>query len=148
MCWRNLNLVGVIDPATEEFVWTWGFDELEHPHHPSLLPNGNILIFDNGKFRAYSRVVEVNPLTNEIVWEYRAKPPESFFSESRGAAQRLPNGNTLITEITRGRVFDVTPSGETMWEFFEPDVRRGRLISEVERATIYRMMRVDIVAGI
>jgi hypothetical protein len=140
VCWRNLDLVGVLDVETQTFVWTWGPGELERPHHPSLLPNGNLLIFDNGKFRGWSRVLEVDPASNEIVWEYRADPVEAFFSESRGAAQRLPNGNTLITESTRGRVFEVTADGETVWEFFEEEVRAG-FFGGPKRSTIYRMMR-------
>lgn len=140
VCWRNLDLVGVLDVETQTFVWTWGPGELERPHHPSLLPNGNLLIFDNGKYRGWSRVLEVDPASNEIVWEYRADPVESFFSESRGAAQRLPNGNTLITESTRGRVFEVTADGETVWEYFEEEVRSG-FFGGPKRSTIYRMMR-------
>ena len=142
VCIRNIDLVGVLDPEAEEFVWTWGPGELEHPHHPSLLENGNILIFDNGKFSERSRVIEVDPVSGDIVWQYEGDPPESFFSRSRGAAQRLPNGNTLITESTKGRVFEVTPAGEIVWDFWEPGVRKGGLGGGSERPTIYRMMRI------
>jgi hypothetical protein len=77
-------------------------------HAPTLLANGNILIFDNGVHRLgdsvpYSRVIEVNPATNEIVWKYQDKPTWNFFSPRMGLAQRLPNGNTLITESSFGR---------------------------------------------
>ena len=34
--------------------------------------------------------------------------------------QRLPNGNTLITEGSDGRVFEVTPEHEIVWEFISP----------------------------
>lgn len=139
-CWRNFDVVGVIDPERRRFVWTWGRGELEHPHHPTLLPDGNVLIFDNGAYREWSRVVEVDPATGEIVWEYRADPPEAFYSKSRGSAQRLPNGNTLIAESERGRAFEVTPDGRVVWEFFAEEVREG--LGGMERATIYRIMRV------
>ena len=43
-----------------------------------------------------------------------------FYSHFKGAAQRLPNGNTLITESTRGRAVEVTPAGEIVWEFYNP----------------------------
>ena len=43
-------------------------------HAPTPLPNGNLLIFDNGTLRGYSRVIELNPLTEEIAWEYDGKP--------------------------------------------------------------------------
>jgi hypothetical protein len=50
----------------------------------------------------------------------------------------LPNGNTLITESDRGRVFEITPSGEIVWEFFIPEFQK----KEKRRPTIYRMMRI------
>ncbi len=135
-CIRHLNIVGAVDIEKREIVWYWGQDELEYPHHPSLLDNGNILIFDNGYQRKSSRVIELDPRSGEIVWEYKGDPPESFYSSSRGAAQRLPNGNTLIAEA-KGRVIEVTKSGEVVWEFYNPVIDR----KEQKRATIYRIVR-------
>ncbi|MFH1868208.1 MAG: arylsulfotransferase family protein [Candidatus Omnitrophota bacterium] len=137
-CMRNLNSIGVIDVETENILWVWGKDELEHPHNPSMLSNGNILIFDNGPERKYSRVVEVNPVTQTIEWEYKGNPPESFYSKEMGSAQRLPNGNTLITESEKGRVFEVTKDKKVVWEFYNPELCK----EGTERATIYRMMRI------
>jgi hypothetical protein len=137
-CSLKLDLVGIIDMEKERVVWKWGPGDLSKPHHPSWLKNGNILIFDNGVDKGYSRVVELDPFRKEIVWEYRAEPPEQFFSVSRGSSQRLPNGNTLITESDRGRVFEVTSSGEIVWEFFNPEINR----EEKKRAAVYRMMRI------
>lgn len=145
-CIRHFNAIVVIDVETKEFIWHWGMDELDLPHHASLLENGNILLFDNGTSRKYSRVLEVNPGTKEIEWEYKAPNPESFFSETRGSAQRLPNGNTLITESHKGRVFEVTPEKEIVWEFYNPEIQTVRDKKtgkkEKKRATIYRMSRV------
>lgn len=138
VCALRLNLVAVIDPESGSIVWQWGPGVLSQPHHPTMLENGNILIFDNGVSRKYSRVVEVDPARKKIVWEYRAKPSETFFSVSRGANQRLPNGNTLITESDRGHVFEVTARGDVVWEFFNPERRD----SGKKRAAIYRMMRI------
>jgi hypothetical protein len=140
-CWRNLDTVAVVDPAAPRVVWHWGAGEIEWPHHPTLLADGNLLIFDNGSSRGWSRVIEVDPRSREIVWEYHGEPRESFFSSSRGSAQRLPNGNTLITDSMPGRVFEVTPAGDIVWEFFEPRTRETWL--RTERATIYRMTRLD-----
>lgn len=156
-CMRNMNLIGVIDVEEEKIVWSWGMNELECPHHPSLLKNGNILIFDNGLDREYSRVIELNPITEEIEWEYKGDPPKSFWSSTRGSAQRLPNGNTLIAESDRGRVFEITRDGEILWEFYNPEVgefydpdhlrmiegtKIFRMAKTFRRATIYRMMRI------
>lgn len=137
-CIRELDLIGILDVDKQQIIWGWGSDELDRPHHPSLLGNGNILIFDNGKYREYSRVIEVNPATGKIVWEYKGNPSESFYSAERGAAQRLPNGNTLITESNKGRVFEVTRDGEIVWEFYNPEINKeiGR------RRIIYRMVRI------
>lgn len=140
ICWRSMNTVAVIDPVTQRVRWHWGAGELDRPHHPTLVDNGNLLMFDNGKERGWSRVVEVDPVSGEIVWEYRGDPKESFYSSSRGGAQRLPNGNTLITDSMKGRVLEVTPEGETVWEYFESRTRKRFM--RVQRATIYRMMRI------
>jgi hypothetical protein len=135
MCLRNVNLVLILDKETKNIVWSWGPGVLDWPHTPSLLDNGNILIFDNGTHRSYSRVLEINPVTGGIEWEYKADPPEDFFSPYWGSSQRLPNGNTLICESKKGRAFEVTPQGEIVWEFFNPALHQGR------RKAIYRIQR-------
>ena len=142
-CLRNLDLVGIMDIDKEKIIWTWGPGEIIRPHHPTMLENGNILIFDNGyPGREYSRVIEVDPVKRKVVWEYKGDPPESFFSDVMGGNQRLPNGNTLITESTKGYAFEVTPGGEKVWEFrnFENSTKKD---GEGKRATIYRMLRYD-----
>ncbi|MCX5701988.1 MAG: aryl-sulfate sulfotransferase [Candidatus Omnitrophica bacterium] len=137
---RNLDLIAIIDMMNEKIIWKWGPGNLRRQHHPTLLKNNNILIFDNGdaKKRNYSRVIELNPFTKQIVWEYKAEPPEKFFSGSRGACQRLPNGNTLITNSDSGYVFEVTKNGEIVWEFYTPDVDT----KNKKRAAFYRLMRI------
>ncbi len=136
ICARNVNQIAVLDGATMEILWTWGEGILEWPHHPTMLTNGNVLVFDNGVRRGYSKVLELNPVTREIEWEYVADPPESFYTEQKGSAQRLPNGNTLICEGDRGRAFEVTSEGDIVWEWFNPLTRKGH------RVQIYRMMRL------
>ena len=93
--YRTLDIIGVIDRDSGEIVWAWGPGVIDGQHKPHMLPNGHILIFDNGTRRAYSRVVELDPLSEEIVWQYIGEPKESFFSPSISGAQRLPNDNTL-----------------------------------------------------
>jgi hypothetical protein len=81
------------------------------------------LLFDNvgnlGQGGA-SRVLEVNPLTEEIVWSFGGNEKDLFFSPIRSSQQRLPNGNTLITESDQGRIIEVTPSKEICWEYINP----------------------------
>lgn len=145
-CVRNQDIIVVIDVEKEEFVWHWQLEEGSLPHHASLLENGNILLFDNGVNRRSSKVLELNPATKEIEWEYQGDPPESFYTETRGSAQRLPNGNTLITESGKGRVFEITKDGKIVWEFYNPAVKEfvNKKTGEKrkKRATIYRAFRI------
>ena len=121
------------------------------PHHTHIIPKGlpgegNIMVYDNGGAagygppndmaeagimnmrRCYSRVIEFNPITKEIVWEYS---PTSLkiseiqygykeFSPFISSAQRLPNGNTMITEGSNGRIFEATRDLEVVWEYISP----------------------------
>jgi hypothetical protein len=79
-------------------------------------------------------------MTKEIEWQYIGDPPESFYSATMGSCQRLPNGNTLITDSEKGRAFEVTRSGEIVWEWLNPETKKGR------RLQIYRMVRLDLEA--
>jgi hypothetical protein len=96
-----------ISRSTGKILWKLAPPTVAGQHAPTRLANGNILIFDNGVHRLddslpYSRVIEVDPATNRIVWKYQDKPAWNFFSPRMGNAQRLPNGNTLITEASFG----------------------------------------------
>jgi len=135
---RQLDLICVFRPRTGNIVWSWGPGEIQCQHHARFLDNGHILLFDNGCKRGYSRSVEVDTGTKQIVWEYKASDPKEFFSRTRGGVQRLPNGNTLITESDHGRVFEITPEEKIVWEFLNPDV----LSEKKKRAVIYRMIRI------
>ena len=119
---RELNLIGVLDPDKEQLIWSWGPGELDRQHSPTFLQNGNILIFDNGVSRNFSRVIELNPLTKKIEWEYKSDPPEDFFTTWGGSCQRLPNGNILISESAKGRIFEIDSAGNLVWEFYNPSV--------------------------
>jgi len=124
-CFRYTDTVVIIDKKTGEIKWRWGSGEVYHPHNPTMLDNGNILLFDNGVHRKdsyldYSRSVEVDPKTNKIEWEYKGDPPTEFYSSVCCSCQRLPNGNTLICEATKGRIFEVTYDKELVWEYVCP----------------------------
>ena len=137
LSFRNVNLVVILDKETKEIIWSWGPGELAGQHSPRMLDNGDILIYDNGLYkRSYTRVIELDPIKKEIVWEYKTNPPESFFSEREGYAQRLPNGNTLITDSKKGRVFEITKDGEIVWEWLFSGI-----IEEGRGSPIYRMVR-------
>jgi hypothetical protein len=126
-------------------------------HHAHLIPKGlpgagNLLVFDNGGSsgygfaspiapngvgafaRATSRVLEIDPVTLELVWSY-ANP--RFFSTNISGAQRLPNGNTLITAGAGGRMFEVTRDGAIVWEYMYPLFAGANASNAVYRA--YRL---------
>ena len=131
---RHTSVIYIIDRESGEVVWKWGDgkDQLVGQHHPTMLDNGNILIYDNGgrsgyptKTRFHTRLVEIDPATCEIVWEYRHEPNRrketcKFLSLSWGSTQRLPNGNTFSLDCHKGRLFEVTPDGEIVWEYISP----------------------------
>lgn len=136
-----------------------------HPHMiPRGLPGeGNILVYDNGGWagygapnpgcptgrqnalRDYSRVLEFDPTTLKIVWQ--CTPAEAgflvpvdasrFYSPFISSAQRLPNGNTLITEGSGGRIIEVTAEHEIVWEYISPYWGKEMPLNMVYRA--YRL---------
>jgi len=141
---RMLDTIAIADLEAEKIAWAKKPGIWKTQHQPTMLDNGNILVFNNLyienrpkkpafdllkqtngytllKKKMYkdnkSSVMEFDPLTMQIIWEYIGDNKNKFFSLSSGSNQRLPNGNTLITESTRGRVFEVTPEGEIVWEF-------------------------------
>jgi len=136
---REAAFIAIISRKTGKIVWRVGPDFSDGKpeaslgtfvgqHHAHMIPRGlpgagNVLVFDNGGVsgfggpnghhkngRAYSRVLEFNPVTLEKVWQYGDSftSPEHFFSGYISSAQRLPNGNTLIVEGDAGRIFEVT----------------------------------------
>jgi len=130
-----------IDRATGDVIWTLGNGSDFEPvpavpetwfigsHAPSLLPDGHLLLYDNGAqgYRDYSRVVEYaldeQAMTAELVWEYPGQlADDEWFNHVWGDADRLANGNTLITagsmlpEDSQSRIFEVTPGGDKVWQ--------------------------------
>jgi len=116
---------------------------------PKVLPGeGNVLAVQTIRgcgtyeLKGYSSVVEFNPITGQIVWRYNALKAEyadasRFYTINGGGAQRLPNGNTLITEGDSGRIFEVTYDHETVWEYVSPFYNM-----EVRSNLVYRAYRV------
>jgi hypothetical protein len=123
---RSVSAVIIISKHTGEVIWHLDSTVVAQQHCASELDSGNILIFDNGTYRfhesaTYSRVIEVDRETKDIVWQYRDRAfPMAFFTPFMGGVQRLKNGNTFITEAAFGRMFEVTPTGSIVWEYINP----------------------------
>jgi hypothetical protein len=122
---RYISTVVIVDRRSGEIIWKLGPPLLAQQHSPVPLPDGRLLLFDNGTHRAddpvpYSRVIDVDIASKRIVWCYQERDPIDFFSPFLAGAQRLPNGNTLICEGNFGRFFEVAPDGVVVWEYVNP----------------------------
>lgn len=151
---RNFSEFYIVDKKTNKMVLRWGnpsasgqgkapswYDNGDQKvwglHNPHFLDNGNVLLFDNGSERPTgmrSAVVEVNPETGTIAWEYTSRTPNSFWSFRQSSAQKLPNGNVLVTSTAHGHLFEVTPDKKVVWEFINP-VNKEEFMCVIEDET-------------
>ncbi len=115
LSFRNLNLICVIDPETLKVKW-WRQGLARRQHDPDWNKNGTITLFNNNMHRGFSNIMEINPETYE-----HSVPVEgekyNFYSRIRGKHQFLSNGNFLITSSHQGRVLEINPEGEVVFEF-------------------------------
>jgi len=111
---RELNLVAVLDPDTRELKW-WIHGPWFRQHDPDFEPDGRISVFDNHMGLGASRIVLIDPKTNE--WEVVLQGSDElpFYTWQRGTHQILPNGDILVTEPERGRVFMTDGEGDLIW---------------------------------
>lgn len=138
LSFRALDRVMILDPEMQEILWRSPAGLTQGQHDATILDDDRFLIFDNGSRRGRSRAIELDPRTNEVVWEWG----EGLYTQLRGGAQRLANGNTVLTESDSGRVLEITREGEIVWEFHNPAVHGAG-----ERATrdvIYRLNRFPV----
>ncbi len=119
---RNLNMIGVID--VEQRLVKWALVGMfVRQHDPDFLDNGHIMVFDNLGGRGdgdTSQILEIDPVTQDVVWRYAGRKEVPFFSRIRGKQQVLPNGNVLITDSQSGRVLEVTRDErpKIVWEYY------------------------------
>ncbi len=151
---RNGKVVWQLGPDSMASPEARALGQVIGQHNVTMIPEGlpgagNLLLFDNGGAagygdpspispngdtiyqRATSRVLEIDPVTLALVWSYAAP---NFYSFNISGAQRLPNGNTLITEGTTGRVFEVTPEKAIVWEYLAPPSTGPRPSTAIYRA--------------
>ena len=134
---RHLNTIARIDRKSGKITWRWGPEYLVgHQHCVTVLENGNVMLFDNGLHRKYlkdgdpleagtafeaSRILEVNPKTDKVEWEW-IDPKHLIYSNICGSAQRLPNGNTLICESKKGIFYELAYNKDIIWKYQSPFV--------------------------
>jgi hypothetical protein len=149
--YRDLNTVIKVDRRTHKIAWQLGgthnqFTLLDDPlggfdgqHTARVLPNGHLLIFDNGWMhsppasRAVEYAIDTVSKTATMVWQYSASPP--IFNDFTGSAERLANGNTVVAWTRQGIVDEVSPDGTLL--------SRATLESSPgQAATPYRVTRI------
>jgi hypothetical protein len=164
--YRELNTVIIIDRQTGDIVWKMGPNDSQTigQHDAYMIGSdrpgaGNIMVFDNGLSagyppvsRAFSQVLEIDPVTRAVMWRYNAAysgyQPWYFFSPIVSGAQRLVNGNTIITEGTKGRLFEVTAEGDIVWEYYNPYFdTSGGPNGPVKNYSVYRAYRMPLYWG-
>lgn len=124
---RNLNGLFIIDKRSGKIVWTYT-DGLDYQHEAMMTsPDGpapGCILFFNNRYHARggersSVVTLIDPTTGRLVWSYRGL---HMFSSTAGSQQPLPNGNLLITSSQGGRIFEIRPSGQVVWQLVPPSL--------------------------
>jgi len=128
----SLTQIVKIDPATGAMRWRFGGRENQFTlvgdelggfgiqHDVRLLPNGDLLLFDNGNYhvppesRAAEYRLDTLAMTATLVWEYRHVP--AVFAPYVGSAERYRNGHTLVGFGAAGVMTEVTGDGTVAWE--------------------------------
>lgn len=142
--WGNPQVYGR-GTAEDQLLW--------RQHDSNWIPDGYadgnaIMIYDNGLDRPISMSeidVIMPPQSSPGVyeqlaageaygpaapqWNYHAEDSVSFYSFFISGARRLPNGNTIICEGEKGRIFEVTYNGEKVWEYVNPSTVQGIISS-------------------
>jgi len=140
--WK-IDTIAILDPEIGQVVWAESGrsnDMWRKQHDPTVLSDGNVLLFDNMGHNGKSRVLEFDPDERKVVWQFAGGEADELDSRTCGASRMLLNVNSLITESDNGRALEVTRDGEVVWEFFSPH-RAGE--DDELIATLFEMVRVD-----
>lgn len=145
---RHTDNAFIIDRSSGDVIWRWGntayldretglveqYDirdpkNMGGPHDAHMIEKGlpgegNMIVYDNGMYNYFSRALEVDIKTGDIVWQSEeAFGIEGYvrgrihFAPMISGADRMPNGNTLICSGTNGVVFELTKNRELVWHW-------------------------------
>lgn len=112
---REINLVAVVDPDSGRMKW-WRHGPWFKQHDPDFQSDGTITVYDNATGTGKSRILRIRPGEDEVETIFAGSDAVPFYSWRRGKHQYLPDGNILLTEAEGGRVLEITPEGEMVWE--------------------------------
>ncbi len=121
---RAMNMIAILDQEVGVLKWHQQGPWVRQ-HDPDIMPDGTIEIFNNraalaNMSRPGSEIVRFDPLTGRTETVFPKGEGDAFESDIMGAHQPLENGNRLIVESRAGRIFEVTPTGDVVWDYRLP----------------------------
>ncbi len=120
---RNISVLAQVDLDLGRVTWA-SFGPWRAQHSPRFTPDGSVMLFDNlGNMTdkgAMSRVLNVDPVTGKVLWQYDGTDEDPFYNSYNGDVDPLPNGNVLATITSSGRIFEVTRDKEIVWDYRAP----------------------------
>jgi hypothetical protein len=134
-----LDTIAAIDFETVEATW-WQAGPFALQHQPRVTHDGNIILFNNHLTAHTSSVQVIDPRKRRMIWEYAGPKAAPLASRTSSGVKVLENGNILIIETNKGRVLEITPNEEIVWEYhnpFQTGARRALV------AHVYSLDRVE-----
>jgi len=146
---RGVSLVFVFDPDSGNVKWHTS-DPLIMQHDPDFIGDGWIGIFDNrrdfterGTMLGGSRIVAVQPHTGAVETRFPTFVSDRLYTKSQGMWQLLPNGNMLLAEAKAGRILEVAPDGQSVWEWIIEPYSDSK-VSRISEMTRLNLLRADV----
>ncbi|MEO8512565.1 MAG: aryl-sulfate sulfotransferase [Ignavibacteria bacterium] len=138
----NASTIWRLGGKNNQFNFTNDPQKFSYQHGIRRLPNGHIIMFDNGNYhpsqisRSVEYILDENNMTATKFWEYSNNP--SIFGSAMGFSQRLDNGNTLVSwGATNPTLTEVRPDGSKALE-----------ISFSTGVLTYRAFKYDLTNGV
>lgn len=117
---RNINTVLVYNPKTRKIKFT-ATGQFLRQHDPDFIDGNTISVYDNNHLPGMplnkSKIVFISAISNQITTVFEGSHKVPFYSKIMGKHQWLPNGNLLILESMNGRVIELSPDMELVWEY-------------------------------
>lgn len=135
----SLMLVFILDSDLKKVLWHSPLiqDEWNMFHDIQVVPGSDrLLVYDNGTpSRKFSRLIEIDPLSGKLYWEYKADPVSKFYMEKRGGIQVLANGNVLFNDFMDGpRGIEIKKDGTIVWQLKPaPQDQESRAFQQIKR---------------
>lgn len=145
---RGLSLLAVLRPATRQLVWN-RVGAWIRQHDPDFQTNGHLTVYSNNTLDpgttpgrptpvpdplGATTILDVDPATGQSHVLYGGTPQHPLYSAYRGKHQVLANGNLLVVEANAGRVIEVTPEDDLVWEYVNRyDDRDAAVVYQAQR---------------